>query len=229
MATSLADNLLQNTLLAGQGDRAPKMSGSGFMDYLDKGLALYEKGQSAVGTAANYVSSEDFNNVRNGVNGAMGLVGRKNPESRTLYPGEKHAVVLSGDYKGSNYNYLGPGTRLRERQMRGDRPINSLDQAAYEQDILYSKARTGGDIRLADIAAMARFENDRSDPVAGKAAARLLRAKMAGETGIRLDVGLDPMMFAGESAPIYGQEVGGSGLPGDRLRAYAKKLKKSKR
>lgn len=37
------------------------------------------------------------------------------------------------------YNYCGPGTRLKKRLARGDRGINSLDEACKEHDIVYSQ------------------------------------------------------------------------------------------
>lgn len=228
MSAGIADDLIQDAI-HGSGDRAPKASGAGFMDYIDKGLSAYEKGRSKIDQVSNFVSNEDVNNIRNGIGGVMGLAGRKNPESRSLYPGEKHGVVLSGDYKGSAYNYLGGGTRLRERLNRGDRPINDLDAAALIQDKAYAIAKTGADIRLADVAAMDAFERSRDDPLAGRAAAKLIQAKMIAERGIRLDLGLDAMQFAGENPPVYRDDIGaieGGGLPGDRLRAYAKALKK---
>ena len=38
-------------------------------------------------------------------------------------------------------NYLGPGTRLKERLKRGDRGVNRLDELAKIHDIDYSKAK----------------------------------------------------------------------------------------
>ena len=38
------------------------------------------------------------------------------------------------------FNYCGPGTNLKSRLTRGDRPINSLDSACMEHDIAYSKS-----------------------------------------------------------------------------------------
>ena len=204
------------------------MTGAGVMDWIDKGINAFQKGKEIAGKVGDYVSSEDFNNVRNGVNGVLGLAGLKNPNSATLYPNEKHAVVLSGEYKGSNYNFLGTGTRIRERLMRGDKPINDVDEVAMKQCIAYTKARTGADIRRADEAAVRGWERCSDDPTSAAIAIRTIKLKMAGETGIHLDLGLDPMLFNGPQAPIYKEEVGtdesGSGrnYPAQRLREYAK-------
>lgn len=59
------------------------------------------------------------------------------------------------------YNYCGPGTKLQERLLRGDKPINGLDAGCMEHDIAYhnSKELTGrheADRKLAQIA-MQRF------------------------------------------------------------------------
>jgi hypothetical protein len=37
------------------------------------------------------------------------------------------------------YNFIGPGTRLKERLARGDKGINPLDEAGREHDIAYSR------------------------------------------------------------------------------------------
>ena len=47
-------------------------------------------------------------------------------------------------------NYLGPGTRLKERLRRGDRGVNRLDELAKIHDIDYSKAKNLQDKWKAD-------------------------------------------------------------------------------
>ena len=47
-------------------------------------------------------------------------------------------------------NYLGPGTRLKERLRRGDRVVNRLDELAKIHDIDYSKAKNLQDKWKAD-------------------------------------------------------------------------------
>lgn len=61
-----------------------------------------------------------------------------NPKSRPGFPGEVHAIEMSGEHKGSSYNYAGPGTHFKERQERGDQPINGLDAIAEEHDRVYA-------------------------------------------------------------------------------------------
>lgn len=55
------------------------------------------------------------------------------------------------------YNYCGPGTKLKERLLRGDRGINKLDEACMQHDIAYSKysdltQRHKADIELINMA-----------------------------------------------------------------------------
>jgi hypothetical protein len=231
------------------------MTGSGLSDILDKALGVVEKGSNIYDKASEFVSSEDFNNIRNGVSGVMGLARAKNPLSRSLYPGEKHGVVLSGPYKGTTYNFLGPGTRIRERINRGDQPINDVDAAAKAHDLAYLRAKTAADVVNADKAVIRAFEQATDDPVMARAAIRMMKIKMAGQRGIH--IGLDPMKFAGASPPIYRDEIGeeaagggneyydeGDGLdgmdvdgligsgryPGSKLRKYAaRQMGKGKR
>lgn len=55
------------------------------------------------------------------------------------------------------YNYCGPGTRLQERLLRGDRGINGLDEACKSHDIAYSnysdlQSRHNADLELIKMA-----------------------------------------------------------------------------
>lgn len=59
------------------------------------------------------------------------------------------------------YNYCGPGTKLQQRLLKGDRPINGLDAGCMKHDIAYHNSkdlasRHAADRELADIA-MQRF------------------------------------------------------------------------
>lgn len=49
------------------------------------------------------------------------------------------------------YNYCGPGTRLRERLIRGDKGINQLDSACMEHDIAYNNSNNLEDRHRADL------------------------------------------------------------------------------
>jgi hypothetical protein len=48
------------------------------------------------------------------------------------------------------YNYCGPGTRLKERVAKGDKPRNDLDAACREHDIAYYNAKDVGSRNIAD-------------------------------------------------------------------------------
>ena len=48
------------------------------------------------------------------------------------------------------YQYLGPGTKLKQRLKRGDPGINRLDRIAKQHDINYSKAKNLHDKWTAD-------------------------------------------------------------------------------
>ena len=62
-----------------------------------------------------------------------------NPASRNGFPGERHAIELQGKYKGSTYNWVGPGTKVQKRLARGDPGINEADNAAKIHDIAYAR------------------------------------------------------------------------------------------
>lgn len=49
------------------------------------------------------------------------------------------------------YNYCGPGTRLKERLLRGDKGINKLDEACMRHDIAYSNYKSLKDRHKADL------------------------------------------------------------------------------
>ena len=48
-------------------------------------------------------------------------------------------VSLSSAILFLGYNYLGPGTRVAERLRAGIKPVNSLDKAALDHDLFYSR------------------------------------------------------------------------------------------
>lgn len=49
------------------------------------------------------------------------------------------------------YNYCGPGTKLRERLIRGDKGINELDEACKQHDIAYSNYSDLSNRHIADL------------------------------------------------------------------------------
>lgn len=157
----------------------PKKKGKGILD------KVKELGNKAVDLA----TSRTGTLARNMLN--------KNPKSRPLYPGEKHAVELSGEYKGSSYNYMGPGTQLAKRLARGDPPINEADAIAKTHDIAYSKL---GDIKDPEALKEAELKADK-EAIKGwaklenklpevKVAIASISAKMAGQLAGKIPWGV---------------------------------------
>lgn len=52
------------------------------------------------------------------------------------------------------YNYCGPGTRLRQRLLRGDKGVNELDEACKQHDIAYANNPNLEDRHKADLQLM---------------------------------------------------------------------------
>lgn len=83
------------------------------------------------------------------------------------------------------YSFCGPGTRLQERLLRGDKPINGLDAGCMKHDIAYHNSkdltsRHKADKELADIA-MQRFKSrDASigEKIAALSVAGAMKAKV---------------------------------------------------
>lgn len=89
------------------------------------------------------------------------------------------------------YQYCGPGTRLKERLVRGDRGINPLDAACREHDIAYSHSNDLAKRHVADniLAAEARKRIIAKDSSLGeRAAATAVWAAM--KTKMKIGMGL---------------------------------------
>lgn len=83
------------------------------------------------------------------------------------------------------YNYCGPGTKLKDRLLRGDKGINLLDEYCKIHDIAYSKSQNLEDRHRADITLMkmARKRESASDASRGeKLAANLVNKVMIAKT-----------------------------------------------
>ena len=52
-----------------------------------------------------------------------------------VFPGEKHAVKVTGPNKGRVYSYMGPGTKFEKRQRLKIKPINDADRIAEAQPV----------------------------------------------------------------------------------------------
>jgi len=103
-----------------------RVKGKGIFKKVAKRIKRYfNKGGRVIMKAVDH--SQAF--IRNQLN--------RNPLSSKQYPGERHAIELQGKYKGSSYNFMGPGTKIRLRyHIKG---INAADNAAKEHDIAYER------------------------------------------------------------------------------------------
>ena len=76
-------------------------------------------------------------------------------------PGEKHALLR---VNGSTVlaNFMGPGTKLKERLQRGDEPVSDIDKVSLAHDLRYMLAKTKAEIQEADrlFLARARISSD---------------------------------------------------------------------
>lgn len=57
------------------------------------------------------------------------------------------------------YSYCGPGTKLKERLKRGDKPVNRVDEICKNHDIAYSKSQSSSDIHNADVEMIKELDN----------------------------------------------------------------------
>lgn len=108
------------------------------------------------------------------------------------YPGEHHAVSLSGPTRGQIHNFTGPGTHIRERLARGDKPINDLDAVSMEHDINYMNSldqykndkdhsKFMRNIHEADKKFIPKAFKSKDEPILGKISSGLMTSKMIGE------------------------------------------------
>ncbi len=87
------------------------------------------------------------------------------------------------------HNFTGPGTHVEERLLRGDEPINKLDKAAREHDIMYKifkkvPERHIFDKRLQDEAT--KIMLDPESPLGEKTEAALVAGTMYGKRKLGL-------------------------------------------
>lgn len=117
--------------------------------------------------------------------------------------GETHAWLWANHHP-VRAHFCGPGTNLKERLRRGDKPVNKLDAICLRHDQAYAAATNVDDIRRADEAMVAamRAENDITrferievgGPIQAKMAAEDLRI-------LRRDA------FAGDLAGLGNDEI----------------------
>lgn len=105
----------------------------------------------------------------------MGILGTLINKTIDLLPGEMHL---------RNYNFCGPGTKLKKRLARGDKGINKLDEFCKQHDIVYSKTsdtkeRAIADQKLADQAwtRVTAPDSSLNEKAAGYLVTNLMKAK----------------------------------------------------
>lgn len=67
-----------------------------------------------------------------------------------LFPGEMHAILTKEDGKSYVANFMGPGTKLKQRLILGDQPLTEGDLIALAHDLRYSLAKRPEQIQEAD-------------------------------------------------------------------------------
>ena len=130
--------------------------------------------------ALNFYSSETGTKLKN----QYGKFMNNNPNWRPGFAGEKHMI----NKYGITYNWLGPGTNVRERLARGDPPLDGpdgLDMAAKIHDIEYSNARSWKDVRKADNKFIKNVEASNANRASKAVIKGLFKAKKIAE-----DIGL---------------------------------------
>lgn len=119
------------------------------------------------------------------------------------FPGEHHGVVSSDDKinYGKTYQYLGPGTHVKERIARGDKGLNDLDRSAMKHDVAYMNALNkykqdndknnfNNSIWSSDDEFINEARNSKDDKKMGKIAANLMSMKKTAEKSHILPTGI---------------------------------------
>lgn len=145
-----------------------------------------------IGAAVKLIRSATKLNSKSGVSRSKKDVENPHPNYRPGFAGERHLQHRSG----SIYNFLGPGTRIRERVSRGDNPLdgaNGIDAQARRHDLDYLNARDLKDIRAADLRMIKGVQKSNAPAVEKVMVSNAMKAKIKAENlGI-----LDPNKYAG--------------------------------
>lgn len=89
------------------------------------------------------------------------------------------------------YNYCGPGTKLKQRLLRGDKGINKLDEACKYHDIAYINtdlaSRHKADSKLLDMAKKRLHSKDagKREKLASWIVSKVMKAKLKSGSGIK--------------------------------------------
>lgn len=116
----------------------------------------------------------------------LGLLKKANVKGLDkLFPGEMHAPLMTPDGV-VMANYAGPGTQIKKRLKRGDKPVSGVDALAKRHDIAYELAASADDIRKADKEMLDDIERVRDESINKTVAKKGIGAKYAleGKTGV---------------------------------------------
>jgi hypothetical protein len=97
-----------------------------------------------------------------------------------MFPGEKHNFVFNTEGQMVRANFMGPGTHVYERVVRGDIPVSLSDRIAEEHDLRYATAKTTKDINVADeimIAELNSLKSVKGDWISNIKQGELLKIK----------------------------------------------------
>ena len=148
------------------------------------------------------------NGVKKVLGGNTGTYGPSKPG----FTGEKHVpMMVPGSLKPQRANFAGPGTKLRKRLARGDKPINEVDRVAKAHDLRYGLSQDYQEVRRADQKMLAALGKIKGINVQSLIAQGVMKSKIAIEdTGV---VGRD----------FFAQH--GADRTASTLKMYAKSLK----
>ena len=167
----------------------------------------------------------------------LNLIPGSDDTARPSYPGEKHAILKLNNGKYGVANYMGPGTQLEKRLIRGDPPRTLSDKVAMGHDSRYAVAKNQEAVAEADrimIAKLKDMQKKRQDSNFNiQMGMRPIQAKMLAEkTGIikpgRIATFGDVVDRKLVEGTISKLEQEGFGLPGDMLKMKLLKTMKRK-
>ena len=141
------------------------------------------------------VIKDAFVSVINKVNNTIDKNIEPVPDDVPLEPTEYHAkkiVRRDGKIKRQNYNFLGPGTAVEKRLEKNIKPIDNLDDAARDHDVIYTldfqkRMKQGQtvskkEVQLADKRFVEKVKkNSKDNPVLAAAIPPIFKAKEIAE------------------------------------------------
>jgi hypothetical protein len=158
-----------------------------------------------------YVTNGQSNtpNSSKGIDIALGV-----PSEEGKFPGkfsdERHAYSLKNR---GYYQFLGPGTHVKQRRARGDKPINGLDQTAFVHDISYQIFAddldkgvnvTKQQVRSSDMRLIKGLKlNMKDEPLVARVAISFIETKMRSE-----DIGVLDYLYFVKNKNSSGSPIG---------------------